>query len=451
MPYRAVIILVLTLTLAGQAGIAGAVHSKFGETREYVRDWLAACRNDGSGYCSVVAYVRDPQGPGGIAAQFRVARPRPGAALEMVFTPVTRLADVTRPMTLRVDANPEVALPPGTGFARAGGLNDYGIVDDAVVAALIPQLKKGASMTLDYVDEAGETARFAFSLMGFTGALRFIDDTQFRAEGAVPASDPEAPRHVTAGPVAFSCRGNEPFWTLAIDGPDAEYSRLTDAARPRTHPLKGTMNARDYFKPPLFVWRGRGERASGDMVAMITGERCLDTMSDGEGQTTSDYTVRVSMPNAELLTGCCTVAARPAPAALPEGLEDAPEANFDRKAPDDWSRLVLELLPAIRACLAETPGPVARVAKAWPMNRGMVGARTRDDGGRHWNCVAPADGSEVNIFAPVPDGARISPGETRVVFTPVPQSPPTGKCYRHERVTDPETGSLIGWLSYDTC
>ncbi len=451
MPRRVIMVVVVALTLAAEAAMMGAARAKFDETREYFRDWLAACRNDGTGYCSALAYVPDPQGPGGIAAQLRVARPRPGAEPEIVFTPVERLADVSRPMTVRVDDNPEIRLAPGTGFARAGGLNDYGIVDPAVVAVLIPQMKDGLGMTVDYMDEGGETARFAFSLMGLTGALRFIDGAQARAGEAAPATDPEAPRHDTDGPGAFNCRGNEPFWTLEIDGTAAVYSRLTGVTPPKDHPLQGTLQARDFLRPPLFAWRGRGELASGDVVAMITGERCLDTMSDGEGQSAFDYTVRVSMPAGELLTGCCNAGVRPAPAAIPESLENAPEANLDRKAPDDWSRLVLELLPAIRACIEKTPGPAARVTKAWPMNRGMVGARTRDDGGGHWNCVAPAGGGDVSIFARVPDGAEMVPGETRVVFTPAPHAPPTGKCYEHERVMNPETPSLIGWLSYDTC
>lgn len=119
-----------------------------------------------------------------------------------------------------------------------------------------------------------------------------------------------APRQDGEGPGVLACRGNEPFWTLTIDGAEAEYARLTDATQPKPQRLKGALRAREYFKPPLFVWRGRGERASGDMVAMITEEHCLDTMSEAEGQTTFGYTIRVSMPNGELLTGCCAARAR---------------------------------------------------------------------------------------------------------------------------------------------
>ena len=451
MPYRVIRLfaLVVVLGLTAQPGPAGAVFTKFGETREYVRDWLAACRNDGTGYCSVLAYVPDPQGPGGIAAQLRVARPRPGADLDIVFTAVNRFADIDRPMTVRVDANQEFVLPPGTGFARTDALNDYGIVDQGVVDALVPQMKDGRSIAVTYVAEDGEDVRYNFSLIGLTGALRFIDGIQAKAADAAPSADPEAPRHDPAA--AFSCRGNEPFWTLAIDGTGAVYARLTDAMPPRTNPLQGTMQARDYFKPPLFVWRGRGEKASGDMVAMITGERCRDTMSDSEGQSEFDYTVRVSMPSGELLTGCCNAgeSAAAAPAPLPADLENVPEADLDGKAPGDWSRLVVELLPAINACVEKTPGSVPRVTKAWPMNQGMVGVRTRTDDDDHWNCVAPADGGAVEIIARVPEESV--PGETRVVFTPAPHTPPAGNCFRHERVSAPEASSLIGWLSYDTC
>jgi uncharacterized membrane protein len=451
MPYRAVIVLSLALSMAAEAAAAAAVHGRFGETRAFFRDWLAACRNDGSGTCSAVTYVRDPERPGEFAAQLRVARPRPGTDFEIVFTPSVRFTDLTRPMTLRVDDTPAIELAPGSGFGRAGGLNDYGIVDPAIVDALIPRMKYGARLRVDTVDEAGQLARFQFSLMGLTDALRFIDDQRARNAEATPASDPEALRHDDGGPETVACRGNEPFWTLTITGTEAEYARLTDVYPPEAHRLTGTMQVRAFFKPALFVWRGRGHLASGDIVAMITGERCLDTMSEGEGRSTFDYTVRMSMPNGDLLTGCCTADGETAPATAPSGPVDAPEAHLERKAPDDWSRQILELLPAIRACLAETPGPVARVIKAWPMNRGMVGARTRDDNGNHWNCVAPAEGGEVSIFAKVPEGSKIIPGETRIVFTPVPQAPPMDSCQEHERISDPKTGSLLGWLSYDVC
>ncbi len=451
MPYRIVFVVALTLILAGQAPVAGAIQTTTGETREYFRDWLAACRNDGGGYCSALATVPDPEGPGGIAARLRVAVPAPGVDPEIVFSPINRLVDINQPMTVRVDDNSKIVLPPGSGHARAGGFNDYGIVDGTMVAALIPQMKDGLSIAFDYMDEAGERARFTFSLMGLTAALRFIDGAQAQAGEIAPTTDPEQPKHEMKGLAGFSCRGNEPFWNLKIDGKTAEYSRLTGVEPARAIPLTGAMASLDFLRPALFVWRGRGDLASGDMVAMIARERCLDTMSDGEGQGAFDYTVRMSMPSGEILVGCCNAREGTAPAAIPAGLEDAPEADPDRKAPDDWSRLVLELLPAIHACLERTPGPVARLAKAWPMNHGMVGARTRDDGGRRWNCVAPGDGGTVNIFAPVPDGAEIVAGETRVVFTETSHAPPSGACFKHERVMNPETKTLIGWLSYDTC
>ncbi len=458
MPRRIAIavVLFLGLMLAGRAHDAAAVDIASGETREYFRDWLAACRNDGSGYCSALAYVPDPSAPGGIAAQLRVALPRPGADPQIVFSPIPRLdglsdlADLEQAMTVRVDDTPAIQLLPGAGFGRAGGLNDYGIADDTVAAELIRRMKQGAAITVDYVDQAGRDARFTFSLMGLTAALRFIDDRQARAAGDLPAIDPEAPRHDRATMAGFDCRGNEPFWTLTIKGTTATYSRPTDTFALRDHALNGAMQARDFFKPPLFVWRGRGELASGDIVAMITGDRCLDTMSDGEGQTAFDYTARISMPNGELLTGCCNAREKPA-AADPAGLDGAPIADVASKGPDDWSRLIVDLLPAINACLERTPGADTRVTKAWPMNRGMVGVRAGDDGGRRWNCVAPADGGEVRVFAPVPEGAETVPGETTVVFTPSPGSPPAGACFRHERLMNPGTATLIGWLSYHAC
>jgi putative lipoprotein len=126
-----------------------------------------------------------------------------------------------------------------------------------------------------------------------------------------------------------------------------------------------------------------------------------------------------------------------------------PVADLQAKPAEDWSRFLLDLLPAIAACLDATPGPAPRVTKAWPMNRGMAGARTRNGAGGWFDCIAPSLGGEVDRLEPVTDGGRL-PGEGTVVFSPVIQGPPPGECYQHERALGPG-GEPIGWLSTETC
>lgn len=245
-------------------------------------------------------------------------------------------------------------------------------------------------------------------------------------------------------PDALACQGNEPFWGLEIDGETAQYRRLGAQAIA----LAGSATALDYLTEPQRVWRGRGESLVGDVVALITATPCRDTMSDREGQTAFAYDVRVSLPAGEVLVGCCRAGLRPASVNLAEPAA-FPVADLRAKPADDWSRFLLDLLPAISACLDETPGPAPRVTKAWPMNHGMVGVRTRDGAGGWFACIAPALGGEVDRLEPVVDHERL-PGEGIVVFTPAAQEPPAGECYEHERALG-GGGELVGWLSYDTC
>ncbi len=108
-------------------------------------------------------------------------------------------------------------------------------------------------------------------------------------------------------PAAFACRGNEPFWDLAIDGEKAEYGHLGGASGRVAATLAGSLSSVNYLKPQLFVWRGRGETMSGDLVAMITRERCVDTMAEeGPEGGVFDYNVKMSLPGGEVRVGCCS-------------------------------------------------------------------------------------------------------------------------------------------------
>jgi uncharacterized membrane protein len=252
------------------------------------------------------------------------------------------------------------------------------------------------------------------------------------------------PTAVADAPSRFACRGNEPFWNLQIDGAHARYSRLGTAA---DQDLTGVLTPLDYLRPRQLVWRGRAD--GGNLVALLTAERCRDSMSDREGRTEFDHSVRISLPGGEVLVGCCqdVDAAAVAP---PGAVEDAPVADLAAKPADDWTRFLLDLLPAIEACLDATGGPAPRVTKAWPMNHGMVGVRTRHGQGSWFDCIAPMIGGAVERIEPVPPGTARLPGEGVVLFARAADGPLAGECYEHERVLDHD-GRLIGWLAYDVC
>jgi uncharacterized membrane protein len=190
-----------------------------------------------------------------------------------------------------------------------------------------------------------------------------------------------AVRDAASGPMA--CRGNEPFWQLQIDGATAIYQRLGDAAIE----LAGSETPLDYLPRPELVWRGRAATLGGDLVAWITEESCLDTMSDREGASAFSHRIRISLPAGEVLVGCCRSSVHAAAHATIHQ-RDLPVADLPAKPAPDWARLLPDLAPAIEACVGATPGPAPRVTKAWPMNHGMVGVRTRDGAGGWFACIA---------------------------------------------------------------
>jgi uncharacterized membrane protein len=293
-----------------------------------------------------------------------------------------------------------------------------------------------------------------------------------QSAAARPAAATTVARKRTKAVTQFACRGNEPAWSLVIDRDTARYLAL-QGSEPQAVPLKGKLKVTGEGRTPDVDWRGKSDDG-GSYKVLIQEQACADTMADaGEGQGTFAYRARLTLPNGKLVQGCChagleTVAqAQPAatPAALPGAaarldppkleqasvnLEQAPVAQLFAKRPDDWSRFLLELKPAIDACLDRTPGGAAYVTKAWPMNRGLVGVRTRNGGAGWFDCVAEYDGRSVQRFDPVTAEAGPVPGEGNVLYTPITSTPLQGKCWRQERVVD-GGGTALGWLSSNGC
>lgn len=262
------------------------------ETRRYFRDWLVICPGDGLGPCSASAYVRPGRDPRiGFDFQLRVGRDAPGEAAHITFVPVFDLVADDADLTVQVDAEPSLRLAPGSGFQSTGGLNEYRVMDAAVSERLLGAMREGNRVEFRYRGRDGKPVRAEFSLIGLTSALGFFDSAQ-RAGAAPPAA--------TGGmPGAFICTGNEPSWRLEIDGEGAEYSRL--GAAPEKQALAGRQRTLDFLRPRLTVWRGAASGVAKDLVAFVSEERCADTMADK----TFPYSARISLPDGEVLAGCC--------------------------------------------------------------------------------------------------------------------------------------------------
>jgi hypothetical protein len=166
---------------------APAVGRSAGETRRYLRDWLAVCGRDDGAACSASAY--DP-GEGGASApdyQLRLTRPDPDG--DYVLSLLTRKPlDETQPMRIRVDLESTLELASGEGFQlRAPDqeaedpASEFAVTDARALATLLQEMRQGARIRFWYMDREGGEHRATFSLMGFSDALAFVD-----AQGTVP-------------------------------------------------------------------------------------------------------------------------------------------------------------------------------------------------------------------------------------------------------------------------
>jgi membrane-bound inhibitor of C-type lysozyme len=144
----------------------------------------------------------------------------------------------------------------------------------------------------------------------------------------------------------------------------------------------------------------------------------------------------------------CTLAATSTPLRLAPG--DYPLFDPKAKPADDWSRLLVDFMPAVRTCLGQEVGHLPRVLKAWPMSKGMTGVRLQNlDGGRY-QCIAAADGAAIDRLELLAFDASALPGESDPIFTPADGAYPGGICFSHERV-EVGAGRFLGWLSTRIC
>jgi len=343
-----------------------------------------------------------------------------------------------------------------------------------------------------------------FSLSGLVGVLAFADQMQPQPKAAVPPrvanapSGEESPPRAQAAPAQqagappsakpvpaqgagdapaakpapatapvsrkrgarsvrqFSCRGQEPFWTLRIDNDTARYVTLTDGGSKEPMTLSGKLSITGEGATPVTDWRGKSDWGA-RYRAVISEERCVDTMSDAEGNTEFAYRVALTLPDGKTVSGCCAEGLDAARATRTPGAAEKivdttqyPVADLSSKPETQWTHHLSDFLLAIQACIDATPEPDPYATKAWPINRGMVGVRTRNRDGGWFECISDTQGREVEHIGRLPPGTKPAPNEDYAIFSPPDQPPPAGNCYRHERVMD-GMGDFRGWLSTHNC
>lgn len=165
-----------TLAAALSAGAATAgtacgatIHSRFGETRAYFSDTLAACRPDG--YCSAVVALADPSGQAAYRHQLRVARSRPGADYQVELVAVDPMP-VAGAMRFTM---PGQTVDPGPWLApTSSSSNEFRVSDPVLTRSLVSGLRRQRIARWTYPSAQGPAEAY-FPLRGMTAALDWID------------------------------------------------------------------------------------------------------------------------------------------------------------------------------------------------------------------------------------------------------------------------------------
>lgn len=163
-------VLLLSAGAVQAADRCGAVtHMRFGETRAYFNDALAACRPDG--YCSVVVALPDPSGQAAWRHQLRVARPSPGAdyQVELAATDPMPVAGAMHFTTPGQTVDPGPWLVP-----TSPGSNEFRVSDPILTRSLVSGLRRQRIARWNYPSAEGPAEAY-FSLRGMTAALDWID------------------------------------------------------------------------------------------------------------------------------------------------------------------------------------------------------------------------------------------------------------------------------------
>lgn len=141
---------------------------------------------------------------------------------------------------------------------------------------------------------AGANGADPSPVAGPAGAPASLDD--ILAGAGVTA--PQSPL-----PENFICFGNEPFWSLSIEGGVAATYSTPDLKLPQSYTVIEILTARGRPEYPLALDLNAGLRSA---LAVIEHEACSDGMSD----TTHLWSAHIHMKDqkgASLLTGCCRI------------------------------------------------------------------------------------------------------------------------------------------------
>ena len=201
------------------------------ETREYFKDWLAACRTE-TGYCSTVTYVNPNPGNGSVADYWlRVGRPKGANHWEVSVTTIKEQPTLTSYFYFEVGEE-SYGFTRGVSAVAYGAVNDFFLVGDEA-NGLLTQMLAGSTAVLDFEHGKQPRERVNFSLSGLTAAMLWIDDQQGRV------GDPR-----TVGYAPLNLEIAEP--KLDLPGTIPEALLAQHVADPNCEPLQSLPHGEDW-------------------------------------------------------------------------------------------------------------------------------------------------------------------------------------------------------------
>jgi len=233
----------------------------------------------------------------------------------------------------------------------------------------------------------------------------------------------------------LDCRGEESGgWRLEANRTSAQLT--TQMPRKRDLIFRGSMQALGVSTPPTLVWRGDSTHLPRETLVLTAREEACAPSAAGAAP--PSYRAVVSIRPGEAASGCCAVRAG-------YDARVAPVANLAAKPADDWSRSIIDLLPAITACVARDAAKLKAVAGSTGAAQGPVRIQLVETGGTTVECTIDASGRGTPTLAPTAAPAVAGP-----LYYPPREPPPLVACGRLERVQTPR-GALAGYLHYEPC
>ena len=228
----------------------------------------------------------------------------------------------------------------------------------------------------------------------------------------------------------LDCRGDDSAWRIDATRTAAQFS--TTVPRKREVVFRGALQS----LPGTVVWRGDTTHLPRETAVIAAREEACRMAVPGIPMGT--HKALLSIRPGEAATGCCTVRAG-------YDARVAPVANLAAKPADDWSRALVELLPALNACVTRNSATFRAVTAARAQGA-TVRVRLKETGGKDVDCVVDASGrGPPTMAAATPEPLAAGPW-----WYPARDPAPIVACGRLERAQNPR-GASAGYLQYDPC